>query len=202
MADVLVRFDSPVTDEKGRTFVVRICGRLAEDGMWEGWIEFDPQDGGPALRTPRETEQPNEADLKYWATGLTLSYLEGALERAREFDTPDLRPPPVAAHPTFDRPAVSRPEPTTTAVPHGLAAQLPAIDPVIDRGAALNPYRVFSREGEVALRSQLSALDESELHNVIRAYKVIDDDEIDLLAMHQASLVELAVAAIRKLYGS
>jgi len=50
--------------------------------MWEGWVEFDPVDGGPTIRTPRETTQPNRADAEYWATGLEPVYLEGALDRA------------------------------------------------------------------------------------------------------------------------
>jgi hypothetical protein len=201
MAEVLVQFDPPVADDAGRTYVVRICGRLAEDGLWDGWIEFDPQDGGLTLRTPRETEQPNRADLQHWATGLTLSYLEGALERAHRAQTPDMRPRTVAAHPTSDRLASSAPERTTTAVPHGLAAQLPAFDPVVATRGALNPYRVYSHEGEVALRAQLSALDEAELRKIIRGFKVIDEDEVDILAVHHATLVELIAAAVRKLYG-
>jgi sulfur relay (sulfurtransferase) DsrF/TusC family protein len=200
MAEVLVQFDPPVTDETGRTYVVRICGREAEDGRWEGWIEFHPQDGGLTLRTTRETEQPNRIDLKHWATGLTLSYVEGALERAYNPHTPDLHPRTVVAQPSFDRPASSAPERTTTSAPHGLAAQLPAFDPVVAKRAALNPYGVYSHEGEVALRAQLSALDEAELRNIIRAYQVIDEDDVDTLAMHHASLVELIAAAVRKLY--
>ncbi|HEX6070368.1 MAG TPA: hypothetical protein VFZ18_11100, partial [Longimicrobiaceae bacterium] len=82
MAEVLVQFDSPLADENGRLHDARVCGALAEDGLWDGWIEFAPRDGGPTLRTPRETEQPNLTDLEYWATGLTVGYLEGALRRA------------------------------------------------------------------------------------------------------------------------
>lgn len=66
MAEVLVQFDRPLSDGEGRTYLVRICGREADDGLWEGWIDFDPQDGGTTLRTPQETEQPNRVD---WSTG-------------------------------------------------------------------------------------------------------------------------------------
>jgi len=48
----------------------------------EGWLEFTPVSGGPALRSPRETSQPNYPDLQYWAGGLSVTYLESALERA------------------------------------------------------------------------------------------------------------------------
>ena len=107
MAEVILQFGPPLTDEFGVTYVVKVCGRAAEDGLWEGWIEFDPQNGGTSLRTPRETEQPNRVDLEYWATGLTVTYLEGALERARNPPKPELRPRSVAVHPTYDRPAPS-----------------------------------------------------------------------------------------------
>ena len=39
--------------------------------MWQGWIEFIPNDGGAPVRSRRETTQPNRTDTEYWATGLT-----------------------------------------------------------------------------------------------------------------------------------
>jgi hypothetical protein len=221
MAEVLVQFDPPVTDEGGRTYVVRICGRPAEDGLWEGWIEFDPVDGAGTLRTPRETEQPHRKDLEYWAEGVTLPYLEGALERARHPETPDLRPRQVDAHPAYDRPAPSTVERvstgegtstvagTSTVVSGGLAAQLPAfapggVEPTAGARArpraALNPYRVYSRQGENELREQLLALDEGELRNVIEGYKLLEG-EVGLDALDRFAMAEMAVAAVRKLYG-
>lgn len=91
MSDIVVQFDSPVTDEGGRAYSARVCGAPDGDGLWEGWIEFDPEDGGPTLRTRRETKQPNRMDLEYWGTGLTMAYLEGALERARDAGSPPPR---------------------------------------------------------------------------------------------------------------
>jgi hypothetical protein len=52
------------------------------DGVWEAWLEFNPLGGGSPLVTSRETTQPNRTDTEYWATGLTIIYLEGALQRA------------------------------------------------------------------------------------------------------------------------
>ena len=77
----------------GTTYHVRACGSEMDATLWQGWLEFEPISGpgagGPLLRSPRETTQPNKTDAVYWATGLTPVYLEGALERA-------LTPPPTA----------------------------------------------------------------------------------------------------------
>ena len=49
----------------------------ADDGRWEGWIEFSDLDTGAVIRSGRETTQPTRDDAMYWATGLTRVYLEG-----------------------------------------------------------------------------------------------------------------------------
>ena len=105
MAEVLVQFDSTVKDPSGRGYTAKVCGRENEDGLWEGWIEFDAGDGSAVLRTPRETTQPKHTDIEYWAGGLTATYLEGALHRAMDPETPDLRPRTVSSKPAYDRPA-------------------------------------------------------------------------------------------------
>lgn len=186
MAEVLVQFDRPLADEGGDAYVVRVCGGVTEDGTWEGWIEFDPQDGGTTLRTPRETEQPDRANLEYWATGLTVTYLEGALERARHPQTPDLRPRSVAARPSYDRPAPSIVESPGAAEPIRVPSH-----------AVLNPFEVYA-QGENVLREELSALDEGHLRNVIRTFGLVREEEIDLLAAHRSTLAEMIVAAVRK----
>ena len=43
---------------EGITYRVRACGRKREEGLWEGWLEFEPDDASPVLRTSRETTQP------------------------------------------------------------------------------------------------------------------------------------------------
>ncbi|MEX2284557.1 MAG: hypothetical protein WEE89_18860 [Gemmatimonadota bacterium] len=105
MADVLVQFENEIVDADQHAYVARVCGREAEDGLWDGWVEFEPKAGGETLRTPRETRQPNRTDLDYWAAGLTVTYLEGALQRALDPEPPDLRPRQVDVRPAYDRPA-------------------------------------------------------------------------------------------------
>lgn len=83
MSESVVQFDATVYDKAGRGYKATVCGEEGEDGLWDGWIEFDAGDGSPVLRTGRETTQPNRPDLDYWAGGLTAVYLEGALTRAQ-----------------------------------------------------------------------------------------------------------------------
>jgi len=89
MAEVLVIFDEPVPTERGPQ-QARVCGGIADDGLWEGWIEFRPvgDAGAEWMRSGRETEQPNLGDLRYWAGGLTVAYLQGAYNRAINHSLP------------------------------------------------------------------------------------------------------------------
>lgn len=75
-------YPSSLVDSDGTAWVARALGRLRADGLWEGYLEFERMDGTAALRTERETTQPNLTDLLYWAAGLTPVYLEGAFGRA------------------------------------------------------------------------------------------------------------------------
>lgn len=68
-------------DAAGRRYRAAVYG--AVDGTrWTGWIVFFPADGGRGIATGRETTQGSQADLIHWASGLTATYLEGALTRA------------------------------------------------------------------------------------------------------------------------
>ncbi len=83
MPEVFIQFDATIIAPDGTRWAPRVCGGIADDGLWEGWIEFASVDRtGAGIRTPRETEQPNREMLAYWATGLTNVYLDGALRRA------------------------------------------------------------------------------------------------------------------------
>jgi hypothetical protein len=102
MPEVLTAFHRPVLGSDGRSYAAQACGGNMGNGIWEGWVEFVPLDGGPAIRSPRETTQPNRADAIYWAGGLGATYLEGALERALHPLVIERDPP---GRPAFDRPA-------------------------------------------------------------------------------------------------
>jgi hypothetical protein len=103
MAELLVEFDTTIRSDDGTDWHPRVWGGIADDNLWEGWIEFLPAgtEDRDVIRTSRETEQPKKSDLMYWAQGLTQVYLEGALQRAR-------RNAPASAS------AASRATPTTT----------------------------------------------------------------------------------------
>ena len=134
MAEVLAEYPDVVIARTGRRYTARACGARWRPGNGTaGWSSSTPR-RGTALRSPRETTQPNRVDTVYWATGLTAVYLEGALERALH---PLTRPRRVAPphRPSTARRRISSPEP-----------------PVVD--SILNPFSVY-RKGEALLRRQL-----------------------------------------------
>jgi hypothetical protein len=76
--------DLVITDERGTLYDrVRMYAAPNRGVTWAGFIEFVRADGGPSLRTDRETTQSTVPAVTYWATGLEPLYFEGALERAR-----------------------------------------------------------------------------------------------------------------------
>jgi hypothetical protein len=175
VAEVFVEFTEPVVAENGAAYMARACGRETDNGMWQGWVEFVPVDGGEAIRSGRETTQPNRQDTAYWATGLTPVYLEGALDRA--LNPLSVAPSTRAPEPVFDAPAPS------------LAQQPP-------HESVLNPFSVY-RKGEALLRSQLSALSGWHLVNIIMAYELSEQREADLAVTPASVLVELIVSTVR-----
>ncbi len=176
MAEVLVEFSDSVRSQDGKSYTARACGGEMPDGMWQGWIEFLPRDGGEPLRSTRETTQPNRADTMYWATGLTPIYLEGSLQRTLK---PLVRP--VAreiAPPVFDGPA----------------RNVADVDPAAE--SILNPFSVY-RKGETLLRRQLGALSRWHLVNIIRSHRLSDADESTLNATQPSALIDLIVQTVK-----
>jgi len=176
MAEVLVEYSDVVIASGSRRYMARACGAPVPSGQWQGWLEFIDVESGDAVRSPRETTQPNRTDTVYWATGLTGVYLEGALNRALH---PAVRTPRRGeATPVFDEPAPDHP----TDQPVG--------------ESILNPFSVY-RKGEALLRRQLGAFSVWHLVNIIRDHQLSDLPAVTLNAMRAADLVELIVAAVR-----
>jgi len=146
--------------------------------LWEGWIEFIAVDDEHVLRTSRETTQPNRVDALYWASGLTRTYLEGALDRAAHHIE---RIKTAAARPVFREPA-----------PHVRTG--PGAGPA--RQAILDPFSVYGK-GEAILRQELAALSRWHLANIAIGYQLTDRADAEVEVMPAADLVELIVDAER-----
>lgn len=172
MAEVLVRFTERITAEDGRSYLPQACGGIADDGLWEGWIEFvSPSD---TLRTSRETEQPNRDALVYWAEGLTFAYLEGALDRALAPRAPTV-PTEDSASSIASRPAARR-----------------SLGQTAHAHAILDPFTAYA-EGEELLRGQLRALSRDHVVNIIKAYELpVDTNK----SISHAALVDGVIAAV------
>lgn len=180
MAHVILTYQTTLATPEGRTYRPRACGRAREDGTWEGWLEFLPDDASEVVRSGRETTQPNLTDLEYWATGLTPIYLEGALDRS--LAGPLIEPVPVAETPVYDEPA-----PAVIAAP--VAVSPPVTAPVLD------PFSVYAK-GEGLLRQQLHALSARHLRQIVRGYELATLD-VDLEALTEPELIALIVAGVR-----
>jgi hypothetical protein len=178
MAEVLLSFDAPVTDESG-SYHARVVGRRADDGMWEGWLEFDLLDrAGETLVGPVESRQPEREHLTYWASGLTPVYLEGALDRAR-------------------RPVVVRTRVIEEAVSDAPAR--PVVVPVRPRTlrpeAVLDPFEVAGQSGLDVLEQELHALNRPRLLNIIADYDLNPAGE-DIEWMTDGQLVRFITVAV------
>jgi hypothetical protein len=171
MAEVLVRFTDRITAEDGTSYLAQACGGIADDGLWEGWIEFTSLSGA-SVRTPRETEQPNRVTLVYWAEGLTVAYLQGALRRAIVARMITV-PPEETSSSISSRPAPRR---AATVMPH----------------AILDPFATYA-EGEELMRNQLRALSHDHLVGIIRAYRLPVDVHGSI---SDARIVDGIVAAV------
>jgi hypothetical protein len=170
MAEVLVRFTEPIAAQDGTSYSPEAYGGIADDGLWEGWIEFISP-SGRTVRTSRETEQPNRAALINWAQGLTAAYLQGALARALA--------PRTVTIPTAE---------TVSGFSSRSASRLPR---AATARAILDPFSAYA-EGEELLRGQLAALSHDHLVNIIRAYRLPVEQE----SASHARLIDGIVAAV------
>lgn len=177
MAEVLVSFDQPVRDNRGE-YHAKAVGRLADDRMWEGWIEFVPIDGSTeVLVSGVESRQPAREHLQYWATGLTPIFLEGALQRAR-------------------RPVTVRTVPVEVANSTGPKPRDPIVTRVMPPGPepVLNPFSIGERSLDV-LHQELGALNRPRLLNIISACELNPAGDT-LSWMTDRQLIQFIVTAV------
>ncbi|CAN5752849.1 hypothetical protein BH23GEM6_BH23GEM6_13140 [soil metagenome] len=184
MAHLVLQFSAPVRFTDGRSFAAAVHGQEAEDGLWDGWIEFAALDGSRSLRTPRETRQPNRADLDYWASGLTAAYLEGALTRAQREQRGERDPASGAIVTPPVRPQSSA-DPKRQPAPRASSPR-----------AVLDPFKVFE-QGEDVLRKELAALDQGHLRNILLAYHLLPTDQQDTASLGRTALEELIVSGVQ-----
>jgi hypothetical protein len=179
MAQTFAQFDTPILHSSGARYTAKACGRERDDGTWEGWIEFEDTDTGEALRSSRETTQPNATDLAYWATGLSEVYLEGALARAL---TSSDRPDDLADPPIFDGPAdrlEARRRPTGHAI--------------------LDPFSVYEKSADLLAR-ELTALRSRHLKQIIKEYRLTSDPDEALDSLTEPELGALILTRMRELH--
>jgi hypothetical protein len=187
LAHVVAVFDPPLKLTNGRVYTAQACGRQRDDGRWEGWLEFVPDDGSVVLRSQRETTQRGLADLEYWAGGLTPVYLQGALDRT-------LTPPPAVVDPPQIRAVYDEPAPRNSVVaPITLAETNPVLaetEPVLD------PFLVYAH-GEGELVRQLATLNPKQLRAIVVVYNLAYS-VTDLDALTDPELIVWIVGAVRE----
>lgn len=167
--EILIEYEN-VVEHEGTPYAARAVCEERSNGMWDGWVEFHSVGGSGWIATERETTQPSHETVRYWATGLTHAYLEGALERA--IDGPALAG-------KWDAPlhVGGSPGPRAHTIPQDNTriATAPA-------HAVLDPFAVYA-EGRDLLSDQLGALHRDQLRNIIRAHGLLTNAaELDLMS--------------------
>lgn len=104
MSELIQEFTANVVDGAGRLYTARARGRIDSTGLWHGWLEFVPRDGGRVLQTGQETTQSKRELLQDWAAELSPDYLTSALSRSHTVDSTAWAAP-VADPPRGGRPA-------------------------------------------------------------------------------------------------
>ena len=83
MVHFVQQYSQIVVSRDAHKYAARVYASQQPNGRWDGWFVFFPLHGGRTLATDRETTQSSLSAVAYWATGISTTYLEGALERAR-----------------------------------------------------------------------------------------------------------------------
>ncbi len=82
MTELLREYPTLVGGVDENAYVAQIWGRERDDGRCRVWLVFVPITRGEPRRTDRETTQSGREAAKYWASGVTAIYLQGALTRS------------------------------------------------------------------------------------------------------------------------
>jgi len=197
MAHVVAVFDAPLALQNGRVYAAQACGRQRDDGRWEGWLEFVPDNPSVVLRTERETTQRNLPELEHWASTLSPVYLQGALERALTPSTIVVAEPTVPA--VYDEPAPGRTTPPVYDEPRLRPAVVTPIT-TVETEAMLDPFAAFTR-GEEDLARHLATLSPQHLRTII-VENNLADSTIDLDAFTVPELIGWIIGAVRRRLGS
>ena len=83
MVHFVMQYSQVLVATDRNEYVVRVYASTHAVARWDAWFVFFPLHGGRELASDRETTQGSLAAVSYWASGITTTYLEGALERAR-----------------------------------------------------------------------------------------------------------------------
>jgi hypothetical protein len=83
MVHFVKQYPQTLVGPDGCHYVARVYAAMHSGLLWDGWFVFFPLHHGRELATDRETTQSSLAAVSYWADGITTTYLQGALERAR-----------------------------------------------------------------------------------------------------------------------
>jgi hypothetical protein len=84
MVHFVMQYSQVLVTPDHEEYVARVYAATHAEGRWDGWFVFFPlRGGGRELATDRETTQNSLAAVAYWASGISTTYLEGALQRAR-----------------------------------------------------------------------------------------------------------------------
>jgi hypothetical protein len=83
MVHFVMQYSQVLVSPEHNDYVARVYAATHSEGRWDGWFVFFPLHGGREVATDRETTQSSLAAVSYWASGISTTYLEGALQRAR-----------------------------------------------------------------------------------------------------------------------
>lgn len=185
MAEVLVKFEEPIKAPSGETYFAQAVGREVAGGLWEGWMEFIPRaDGAETLESGRETTQPNRTNLEYWAQGLTMVYLEGALTRAIS----------IAATPSE---AKADDESARIRAPKSRGAPPRPRRAPVNPHPILDPFQVYA-QGESVLRGELNALSSDHLDAIATAYDLARATSLsDGRRANKPAMIDAIVESVR-----